>query len=338
MAWLTALSATTGLLTVAYLSSVRALAGRDKNLANESPESRVERIDQFILKHLAMAACGLMVAAAGLTVLASCLPIGPTPFGGQWSARYLAFYGLALSAIAIWLERFDGVTRSSLVARICTPFLLPVGLAVSILAVVRIMQASELVPEWIVALRPHRAWSVGLTWLATAWALLAVLLKQLGWRDAFASQFKRSAIRAVDWLNLAAIMLAVVGMLGVVRLSDHLSLAAGLYWQLPIVCVSIWWTWRFSHARELATLTAALWCVVALFSLGASRDWWVELPIMVSTCAHVALACGVVLAITLCINYFLDRRPTGEASTRMWLLAAPFWSSASIVLASLLCC
>ncbi len=109
------------------------------------------------------------------------MPWGETPFGGQWSGRYLAFYALALTAFGFGLERLESKLVLHQVMQGILRSVLPLGLAISILATVRIAQSSPLMPDWLVELRPGRAWSVGLTGLAMSWALMAVGLKHFGW-------------------------------------------------------------------------------------------------------------------------------------------------------------
>ena len=67
---------------------------------------------------------------------------------------------------------------------------MPIGLALLLLAVVRLCQSSPLLASMLVELRPRRAWGVGLVGLATVWSLAAACIAQwlVGQRDDSADQ------------------------------------------------------------------------------------------------------------------------------------------------------
>ena len=97
---------------------------------------------------------GVRDAAAMLTLIASFVPIGETPYGGNWAALLLITYGvLAMSAgIAICRLGISGWKR----------WVLPIGQAILILGTVRLCQTSPLLEELLSNLRPARAWAAGM--------------------------------------------------------------------------------------------------------------------------------------------------------------------------------
>lgn len=297
-----------------------------------------ERVDRFIFKHVLGAGCAVLLVSACLTVIAACVPLGATPFGGQWAAWYLAFYGLTLTAMGIAIERDEQILPKHAMTQWIAAGLLPIGLTVSVLATLRFMQASELMPEWIAALRPARAWSVGLITLATTWAVLAVALKQFGWRTSSvqgnASAAPTFSFGSINWLNSFAIAISVCSLVGVVRLSDHLALVAQLYWQLPILSAAIWWTWRTGHARELMVLTSCVWAMATLTTMGQARQWWQELPLAVSVASHIALACLICAATSIIDRYWAKRMEDSQEFG--WMFRPTYWATALVLLSSMM--
>ncbi len=153
----------------------------------------------------------------------------------------------------------------------------------------------------VVALRPGRAWSVGLITLATLWALLAVAIKQLGWpvkvNQLHTSSNLPVSLSSIDWLNVGAIGTGLVSMLGIVRLTDNLALFSQLAWQLPILCAAICWSWRSTNAREFVLLSGIGWCLATWYSIGKARHWWDEQLLVLSIASHVAIACAICLVL-----------------------------------------
>ena len=290
---------------------------------------RFIRLDQFVGQHWAMAGAGMILSAACLTVIASCVPFGATPWGGQWSAWYLAGYGIALTIAGIGLERTRAMWSSLATARWVVPCILPIGLAISILATVRFGQSSDLMPDWIVALRPTRAWSVGLTALATTWAMIAVVLELFGWpvtrSRAASSKSDDLTIHCIDWLNISAIAIALFSCLGVVRFSD-LSLVSNVHWQLPLLSAAIWWTWRSHTYRGLTLLLLGWWSLSTLYVIGEARQWWSTWPSIATLSSHVALASGLCLLAALCVRG-LSTHPRVVTSARLNSLWQPkYWA------------
>ncbi len=122
--WLTMVGGVGAMLATAYLALGQFASPRPTTLAMPIT---TQRADQFMIKHLVMAGCALLLMSASLTVLASCLPLGPTPFGGQWSAGYLGFYGLFLSGLGIALERNQRLVPAVAIVRLIASLICPWG-------------------------------------------------------------------------------------------------------------------------------------------------------------------------------------------------------------------
>lgn len=271
--------------------------------------------DRLVRRPLLTAAALGIIASAGLTCLASFVNAGRTPYGGNWAPISLTIYGVAIMAAGIAAK-----------TRPATGWLMPIGQALTTLAAVRFCQTSSLVPEWLVDLRPGRAWGVGLAIVAALWSSLAASLRAGGLNRLGLPRARKAQTLAIDWLCGGAIALAAASSLAIWRLSDRLLLASEMGWTLPLVAIGVWWAWRQAAARELGYLAAACWLWAGCFVLGDSRAWWSTLGMTGSVAAHALVAQAFCLLVVS-----LQAQSTAPRFPR-WIGAGVFWAIPTILI------
>lgn len=323
--WLTATGGVMALVAYALLSRLRwpvpplATTPYDWAIAvllpRERPGAWSPLSGRLVIEQMLLAGCVGVLAGAALTILASFVPAGRTPYGGNWAPISLAIYGIAITAAGIMSE-----TKRH------QRWILPVGQALTILAVVRLCQTSSLMPAWLIDLRPGRSWAVGLSVLAAAWSGLALVLSQTGKRSRVAAGEAEQGWLAVDWLCAAAALLASISALALWRLSDRLLLAAEVGWMLPLVAVFIWWAWRSAIAREIALISLCLWLTACLFTTGDARNWWGETGLAGSVAAHT-LVC-----ITTCALFVGLWRRLQPPRAPAWTFSGTAWATAALLI------
>ncbi|MEZ6079645.1 MAG: hypothetical protein R3C56_29445 [Pirellulaceae bacterium] len=109
---------------------------------------------------LLIAGIGSIAISAMLTLSASLSPLGSSPYGGNWAPLMLAVYGLLSSVAAIYIVPLSIYAESKRVFNPIASGLMPIGLALLLLAIVRLCQTSPLLANIMIDLRPHRAWGI----------------------------------------------------------------------------------------------------------------------------------------------------------------------------------
>jgi hypothetical protein len=216
---------------------------------------------------LLIAGIGSIAISAMLTLSASLSPLGSSPYGGNWAPLMLAVYGLLSSVAAIYIVPLSIAPNLNGRNPIASG-LMPIGLALLLLAIVRLCQTSPLLANIMIDLRPHRAWGIGLVGLATIWSLAAAALRT-GWPAGSTDQRTN-----VNWLAGGALAASIASLPAVWQLPEHFALASKLGWTLPLICLALLIAWRHTAWREIALLALCIWLSTVVLNLGDWRGWW----------------------------------------------------------------
>ena len=291
------------------------------------------------MQQLQIAGVCVVFVAAILTLAASLLPQGETPYGGNWAALFLITYGiLAIGVGATFFGSQEAIKFSKIV--------FPIGQGILLLGTIRLCQTSPILEGPLGTLRPDRAWSVGTAMLAVGWSLLAACLRvRDGRRGNSATDVQVSILR---WLSLSASFLGAASILAIWSNPDHLRLAGSIGWYLPLGCIAIFIALRMGFWRELSLIGLAFWICSLAYTIGERLLWWESLGLAcsVSTIVAVVLATLVLFEQTL---RFLERfwgttehitdhgvieDGTANQTSRKdlrWFDAPPRWASASLI-------
>jgi hypothetical protein len=275
------------------------------------------------------AAGGVVVAAAAvLTLIASLVPFGETPYGGNWAATLLGTYGAIAIASGIATCHWFGASwlnRS----------FVPVGQAILLLATVRLCQTSPLLEGWLGELRPSRAWAVGTALLAVVWSVLAAMIKVSDDRLGAQAVTKAAPLSVplsqkwnIDWLCVTASVLSVLSAVAIWSNTDYLRWASFIGWFLPITSLAVFVSWQRAEWREISLIAFCLWTGSVVFATGHGYDWWIDMG-LASTVAVLAMAAALTL---VCFEYAIES--LRAALRQEWLTVNPQWASATI----LICC
>lgn len=259
--------------------------------------------------------------AALLTVLASLLPFGETPFGGNWAALMLITYGsiaIASAILANWQRWF-----SVQVANI----LMPIGQATMLLGTVRLCQSSDLLEPLLGSLRPERAWAVGALVVAMVWSIIAAVI-----RNTLNSAFQ------IRWLCSGAVAVGLCGAIAIWTRPDQLLLASIMGWTVPITTAALFVAWREAAWRESTLLTTCVWASSMLYWYGNKNEFWIAQGLSVSASAFVMLVALLAIAFEYSLHRvnlaFCSDEDNGDAERNarwQWLAAGPYWASSIVV-------
>ncbi|MCA9128648.1 MAG: hypothetical protein KDB22_16290, partial [Planctomycetales bacterium] len=286
---------------------------------------------------VAWAACSSLLFGALLTVVASLVPVGPTPYGGNWAPLLLIAYGIVVVQIVVSFAR-RAQTDASTAGRALSalPLAMPTGLALMLLGVVKLFHSSPILETWVGDLRPERAWAVGLQLLGAFWAMAAGCLKALR----KSNQFVNGTIVAsqIHWLGGGAIVLSLCSLPFILTHPSNLWLASCLGGTWPLITASLFIAWRQAAWRESILIAALAWASCILFWLGARTELWHELALAPSCAVFATLVCVFVLLFELTqwrlSAWIRSGEPTAAATEYLrfegwrWVDAGPKWSAA----------
>ncbi len=281
-----------------------------------------------VLQQLQIAGGVVICANAFLTLVASLVPAGATPYGGNWAALLLGIYGVLATVTGIVTSHLFG---STLLLR-C---FVPVGQAILLLATVRLCQTSPLLEGWLGDLRPTRSWAVGTAKLAVAWSVLAAMIKLIVDRRGSQAVINDVPISVassqksnIDWLCGGACASGVLSAVVIWSNPDHLGLASFIGWYLPVTCFAVFVSWRRTDWREIALITLSLWTGSVVFATGHAYGWWLDLGLASTVAALVMVAALTVAGFEYAIELIKTRFRND------WLTAESYWASATL----LACC
>ncbi|MCA9159855.1 MAG: hypothetical protein KDA72_16080, partial [Planctomycetales bacterium] len=280
---------------------------------------------------LRFAGSGSIAISAMLTVSASLTPLGSSAYGGNWAPLMLVVYGLLFSVAAIYILPLSIAPKLNGRNPIASG-LMPIGLAILLLAVVRLSQTSPLLANVLIDLRPHRAWGVGLVGLATIWSLAAAALRS-GWLTDSTNQRTN-----VNWLAGGALAVSIASLPAVWQWPEHFALASKLGWTLPLTCLALLTAWRHTAWREIALVAFCIWLLTAVLNLGDWRGWWLPLGSSGSMAPFVASIVATVFFFEWIVQAAQrsKRRPgqalgssaaTTTQSSPAWWAVRPHWGA-----------
>ena len=279
----------------------------------------------YVLQQLQIAAGVVIGAAAILTLVASLLPIGATPYGGNWAALLLITYGVL--TVGTGIVACHGFGPNWLLR--C---FIPVGQAILLLGTVRLCQTSPLLDDLLRELRPTRSWAIGTAKLAAGWSVLAAIVKMIDLRrdsrvlaSEATTRLTSSQKWNIGWLCGVAAVLGVLSAVAIWSNPDHLRWASCMGWFLPVSCLGIFASWRRTEWREIASIALCLWTCSVVFALGHAYDWWIDMGL---ACTVALLV--VVMTITL-IAFELAMDSIQIRLRSEWLRAEPCWASAVLI-------
>ena len=318
------------LTSVGLLAVIAAIIGNRASLKLIEPPTRFfgrrrQAPLAFVLQQLQIAAGVVIGAAAILTLVASLLPIGETPYGGNWAALLLITYGVL--TLGTGIGACHGFGSNWLVR--C---FVPVGQAILLLGTVRLCQTSPLLDDLLRELRPTRSWAIGTAKLAAGWSILAAIVKMIDLRRdsrALASEATTRLASSqkwnIDWLCGVAAVLSVLSAVAIWSNPDHLRWASFMGWFLPVSSLGIFASWRRTEWREITSIALCLWTCSVVFAVGHAYAWWVDM----------GLACTVallVVVVTLTLIAFEIAMDSIQFRLRSeWLRTESFWAAAVLL-------
>ncbi|MCA9132415.1 MAG: hypothetical protein KDA45_04650 [Planctomycetales bacterium] len=298
----------------------------------------------MLLRLMLLAGAMAITAAALLTVTASFIPRGETPYGGNWAALFLGGYGL-LAMVGSVLVAYSKPWEKYL------QWLMPLGQATLLLGVIRLCQTSPILEETLAELRPSRAWSLGTACLAVSWSIAAASLRYFepqliprlpGGRGTAAGseRYKRN----LDWLCGGTIVIALVSIPAIWDYREQFHMASRLGWYLPLACGAIFLAWRDAAWRECTLILLSGWLATVLYHVGHLQDWWSVLGPAASSAVFAALIAVTVFCFEWLVAQVQRARGSNPAVAEPpqplnalggdaadWSTAGPFWGAASLL-------
>jgi hypothetical protein len=288
-----------------------------------------------LLEQVQLAGGIVIVAAALLTMIASVVPLGSTPYGGNWAALMLVTYGVLIMAAGIVQgkdPRPDSAQTASRAGQLTRGnrqnLLLPFGQVILLFGTVRLCQTSPMLDEWLVDLRPSSSWAIGTTVLAMGWTILAAVLR-------IQDRTERQRTN-VDMLCGFSMLLSIPSAIVLWIREDHLSLATAWGWFLPVTCFAIFLSWRRSGWREFSLYSLCLWLGSVLYATGHANSWWSEMGLAHSCAAFVLLIVGVSVIFEFAIGFGYRKLSAkdGELGTDQspaeWIISELHFASQSL--------
>jgi hypothetical protein len=281
-----------------------------------------------LLQQMQVAGGVVVAVAAVLTLIASVVPFGDTPYGGNWAALLLGTYGAIAIATGIATCHWFGTS-------LWNRFFVPAGQAMLLLATVRLCQTSSMLEGWLGDLRPSRSWAVGTAQLAVAWSLIAAAIRVSNDRRDSKAVRNNGPISVafsqewnMNWLCVTACVLSVLSATAIWSNADHLRWAGFIGWFLPVTTLAVFVRWQRAEWREISLLALCIWTGSVFYTTGHANNWWVDMG-LASTVAVLAMA----VALTL-VGFEYAIESMRFALRQEWLTAKPQWASATL----LICC
>jgi hypothetical protein len=227
------------------------------------------------LSHVAlgkgMRIAGGLALAVGLilSVVATMVPWGRTPYGGNWGALLVTLYGLAGVGFGLMREvRAEGIRKEWLVG----------AQILCLLGVHRVFAQATWLPEYCTQWRPGLSTVMGFGYLSAVWASMALGCR---WK------WGRNAITpGVSWVFGGGIALGILNWVACAQTSRPLDFFLATGWILPLVVIG---RWLASAARSPETSDQG-----ASSREAAGFDWGLGyrevgfglLPIWLTACVH----------------------------------------------------
>lgn len=298
-----------------------------------------------ILAAYKIAAGFLLSLAALLTTLASLVPWGNVPYGGNWAPFMLLGYGSLALAAGLWTCQRPAAPSP------LQQSLLPIGQAILMLGTYRVCQNSPILETWLAELRPTRAWIWGAFALSAIWAAIAAGLRYFATRTTDQSKTDSDPAKTpFSWLqtgqynNLNFLSAGVVGLLtcssiAVWTHNDALLLASKLGWILPLCCGALFYARREPEWREWALLVLTGYGLTVLLHFGWMNTWWSQLGLASASAIFVLVAIAIVclFEITVLLGHSTENvKPRNDPSDANfqhdhWISAGRHWASVIVV-------
>lgn len=271
----------------------------------------------------------VLLGTAGLTTLASLTRFSQPAYGGNWAPALLLGYGGGLLAAGIWQTQSNALSAiTNSLAQHLLKAMLPMGQAVLLLATFRLCLSAPWIPQWLVDLRPIGAWAIGAGGLAVIWSALAATLR---WTadsspsaDSSTSSHRWKHQTNVQWLSVAAIVLACASSVMFWTRGDKLLLASSAGWVLPAVLTFSFFALRKVFLREYALLATSGWLVSLVISIGWHQHWWSDLGLA----ATVSILTVVQLGVLTLYWFLIGRKPQQEM---LWWQKGFHWANALLI-------
>lgn len=233
-----------------------------------------------------------------LSVIATLVPWGRTPYGGDWAGVLVLLYGLALVFwIMLWEIRNDTVVLGWMV----------MGQLVGMLGVYRIFTQATWLPALITQWRNGSGFAssfpniaLGFGCLALSWIALVIFV-----RWCFA---RERSTEGMGWLLRSAIVLSIPTWLVCGLEWEYGDYFRATGWILPVVCLGGWIamvvsTLRWSEIlkstsdmdgeRELGCGLLVFWLVSCLHSMSRTAGLISDLSAAGNLAWYIAMGCGL---------------------------------------------
>ncbi|MDZ4852625.1 MAG: hypothetical protein SGI77_25330 [Pirellulaceae bacterium] len=308
--------------SLAFLHAIIALAGFRWSANSLTVNAKHRRMDQprasmkTIAQGMILSSAIIIVVSCGLTILASLLPIGETPYGGNWASLMLIAYGL--------LGISGGIVAGKLVEQNkFTTVIMPVGLSILLLGTVRLCHSSPMLDSVLGVLRPDRAWSIGTAILGLFGSALAAGL--------VASQVRQRQTSNIQILSGFALLVCIPSGFAIWSRPDALELASITGWFLPMTLLGLFYANRQSWFREFGLIALVLWIVSITIYTGIAKTWWSPLGMAASTAVIVSVVSLTIAVFETTLLAIFRRAIISASDESNWIVAHPRWAASTIL-------
>ncbi|MEI8214031.1 MAG: hypothetical protein WCI02_17905, partial [Planctomycetota bacterium] len=225
-----------------------------------------------------------------LSLLASLMPWGETPYGGNWSPILVMLYGcvIVIAGLAFAPDR---------------RWVVGLGQALCLLATYRIGEQATWLPSFITQWRPHRSSAITFSFLSLLWIGIGTIV---GFGRTFTSpnsspsspsspsSVTRSA--GLSWLLDSSIVLAILAWVGLWCSGSPLLLMLPWGWILPAGVVGSWLLSKKPIHREWAYTAVTVWLVAWMIHWGEIGHVWDRFAPLANVQWMIAMVCGLSIA------------------------------------------
>ncbi|MFN7733501.1 MAG: hypothetical protein ACK5OB_16510 [Pirellula sp.] len=209
-----------------------------------------------------------------LSVVASVVPWGSTPYGGDWAPPLLCLYGAMAMMVGMLLQP----DRRWVAA---------IGMGLCMLGTTRVCENATWIPEAISRWRIGTSTCIGYALLALGWLGLAAI----AWskRSASRSAIGHPSNRAIEWVVVASVVLSLAANAGLWMSHASFDLVRPWGWTLPIALIAASWLRSDTTLLESGWIAGGLWMLAWMLFAGQHWELWSQLTPLANVC--ICFAC-----------------------------------------------
>lgn len=212
-----------------------------------------------------------------LSVVASVVPWGSTPFGGDWAPPLLCLYG----AVAMMVGMLSQPDRRWVAA---------MGMGICMLGTTRVCENATWIPEAISQWRIGASTCIGYALLPLGWLGLAAIVWSK--RAAPRSAIGHPSNLAFVWVVVASVVLSVAANAGLWMSNASFDLVRPWGWTLPLALIAASWLQSDTTLRECGWIAGGLWMLAWMLFAGQHWELWSQLTPLANVC--ICMACMMV--------------------------------------------